>query len=103
MSEHLKKVILKELPTGDLLQELRSREGVDQLTIHPYHRFEIKSMNGDHGEGEGPASILVINDAITLNQGPVESTKIVCNVKPNCVDELKKALVEFYRTRPNGW
>lgn len=52
---------LSAVPTCELVEELRKREGVDSVNVEPYEPYSITI--GDKTESEqGPAVLLVIID-----------------------------------------
>ena len=58
---------LKVVRTADLFNELRTREGVQEVIIYPYAGYSVHvNADGDDGpvdiEETGPASILIVTD-----------------------------------------
>ena len=52
---------LSTVPTCELVEELRKREGVDSVNVEPYEPYSITI--GDKAESEqGPAVVLVVID-----------------------------------------
>lgn len=45
---------LKNIPTAQLVQELRSRDGVNEVVFQPHEKASV--------EVEGPATVLVVTD-----------------------------------------
>lgn len=55
-------VNLKSVSTRDLLEELKSREGVEAIKVSPYEDYTIEVELDDDINGSGPAIILVVTD-----------------------------------------
>lgn len=55
---------MKNISTKDLVEELVKREAVEEITVDPYDKFEIKvkDLPAEVSIKEGPACILVIWD-----------------------------------------
>jgi len=58
---------LKGVSTATLFEELRTREGVQEIVVHPYVGYSVHvNADGDDAavdvEDSGPASILVVID-----------------------------------------
>lgn len=59
-----KEKLLKEIPTCDLVTELRTREGVITHVVAPYELYSInqESLRAYGAESKGPAIILEVID-----------------------------------------
>ena len=54
---------LKEIPTCQLVEELASREGVEEYTVDPHEPFAIQiSGENQAPHSSGPARILYVYD-----------------------------------------
>lgn len=56
---------LKNIPTCQLVEELKRRDGVEFVEIAPYVEYELKVYDGDGEDNfsdEGPAIILKVFD-----------------------------------------
>lgn len=55
---------LSNVPTCELVEELKKREGVNTLVANPNMMYEVHvdDENGSYEEDEGPAIILIVTD-----------------------------------------
>lgn len=52
---------LSAVPTCELVEELKKREGVDSVTVEPYELYSI-TVGNKKAEEKGPAVLLVVID-----------------------------------------
>ena len=52
---------LKEFSTKQLVEELKSREGVERLIAEPYEEYAL-GVGVKKVEGTGPAILLIVTD-----------------------------------------
>lgn len=55
-------VDLKSISTANLVEELRSREGVIATDVDPYEEWSVQNVPDEDYRGDGPMVILMIND-----------------------------------------
>ena len=55
-------VNLKSVSTRDLVEELKTREGVETVEVDPYDEYAVEvEIDTDH-RGTGPAIIMIVTD-----------------------------------------
>jgi hypothetical protein len=63
--------VIKEIPTCDLVNELKTREGVDYADVAPYVEYSVnvpkaykKSFEFDDvaKDGTGPCTVIIVTD-----------------------------------------
>jgi hypothetical protein len=55
-------VNLKDIPTRDLLEELKKREGVQTVEVDPYDEYAVEVELDVDIRGNGPAVICIVTD-----------------------------------------
>jgi len=53
---------LKDIPTRDLLEELKNREGVQTVEVDPYDEYAVEVEFDVDIRGNGPAVICIVTD-----------------------------------------